>query len=288
MRAAFTIVLNGIKHLENWAEENATNFDLWVIVEGAVDPVSCTSWCKPIPEQYVVNGGSVDGTREFIDDLADQHNNVVVISKDELWKGKIEMVRAAIDAIKARNIPYDYLWQIDVDEYWSLEQLEEAEYDLQKAGGTSLTFLTDCILYANNEYALIVQGDWGEGYDMNFRRLWKYHSGLKFMSHEPPRIEGDVRNIFTNKPRPLHLSYFYPEDISFKSEFYKDHEGCLKGHEMVRSLMAKSNFDQMYTAALFANQGKAKYLPKTDMIKKVPIYQLSIETQIKLKMIQDA
>ena len=202
MRAAFTIVLNGIKHLENWGAQNASMFDLWVIVEGAVDPVECTSWCKPIPEQYVCDGGSVDGTREYLDDLPESYPNVVIVQKDSgFWKGKKEMVQAAIDAIKARGLNPDYLWQVDADEYWLEEELEAAEAELSEKNATSMTFLTDCLIDAKPDYIIQVFGQWGEGKDMNFRRLWEWHDDLTLFSHEPPRFSYDDQPIISQKIR---------------------------------------------------------------------------------------
>ena len=45
-RVAFTIILNGHRHLvhNNYYETMSDNFDLWVIVEGVANPGGSTEW----------------------------------------------------------------------------------------------------------------------------------------------------------------------------------------------------------------------------------------------------
>ena len=58
MRIAFSIILNGLHHLQhnNYYQTMLDNFDYWVIVEGQALPNGSTSWCKQLNEKYQING----------------------------------------------------------------------------------------------------------------------------------------------------------------------------------------------------------------------------------------
>lgn len=273
-RIALTIVLNGEHHLLNWGEENCKNFDYWIIAEGAVNPINCTSWCNPIPQEYLSNEcHSRDNTLKVIEQLNNKYHNIILITKDTFWDGKIEMFDAMTNAIEDNNLKnIDYLWQVDCDEYWCKEDLESAEKRLSKSNAICSRFLTDTILTANDTHMLQVFGQWGEGKDNNFKRLWKYEPGSYFVSHEPTQMSHEC-NIELgwqeNPERPLHLSYFYEKDVFFKSRFYKNHESCFDGWKKLRE-MIDTNMPMLNGSALFLAKGIGKYMNRT-FIKKVPI-----------------
>ena len=129
-RVAFTIILNGLHHLKHndYYKFMIDNFDLWVIAEGAVESRGSTSWCKKMPDNLHKNGRSVDGTLEFLTELSD-NPKVEVIICEGLWTSKDEQVNAAIEVIKEKT-NNSFLWQIDCDEQWSLENIELAEKTL--------------------------------------------------------------------------------------------------------------------------------------------------------------
>ena len=263
MRIALTIVLNGEMHLLNWGRENCHNFDHWIIVEGAVHPKQCTAWCNKIPEDYLKGCHSSDYTLQVISQLKEEFGNITILTKEDFWDGKLEMFQAMNPYIE--RLKPDYIWQVDVDEYWTKEDLESAETNLAKSDAICSRFLTDTILYANNEYVLQVFGEWGEGKDNNFKRLWKYEPGCFFERHEPPMMShenGKERGWAQNSERPLHLSYFYEEDVKFKSEFYKEHEFCYEGWKTLVK-MSKGNMPILNASSLFKNKGKGLYMKNT-------------------------
>lgn len=277
MRAAITICLNAEKHLTNWGDNNAKMFDIWVIVEGAVSPNGCTSWCKPITDKWVRNHGrSRDNTCNILDSLTKKYDNIHVIQKDGLWNGKMEMFN---NATMLLNNTYgdkiDYLWQADADEYWLKEDIESAEKRLAKnTWATCSTFLTISPIYICKDYSLVLRGEWGEGRDNNFRRLWKWRHNFSFHSHEPPRSTPNERSIgwALNPERCLHLSYFYDEDVKFKSEFYREHELVHAGWKETIEVFKKSNIKRIKTSSMFMNRGIGQhmnnsYIEKTDASK---------------------
>jgi hypothetical protein len=76
----------------------------------------------------------------------------------------------------------------------------------------------------NNYFAV---GDWGEGVKQPYRRLWDW-KGERFLSHEPPELEGGNGTMALLSQRFEHYSWFFEQDVKFKSLWYSDHESMYK------------------------------------------------------------
>ncbi|MBL0320626.1 MAG: class I SAM-dependent methyltransferase, partial [Alphaproteobacteria bacterium] len=127
----FTIVLNGMPFIKY-------HFDIlqqlpfkwhWHIVEGVADLVHDTAWSKQlggqISNEFHHLGLSIDGTTDYLDRLKQRFPDQITVyrkPKGSYWDGKLEMVNAPLSSIKEECL----LWQIDVDEYWTVEQIETA------------------------------------------------------------------------------------------------------------------------------------------------------------------
>ena len=70
-RVAFTIILNGVHHIQhnNYYKLLAENLDTWVIVEGVSLNTGSTSWCNSLPITLHKNFLSNDDTTEFLNTL---------------------------------------------------------------------------------------------------------------------------------------------------------------------------------------------------------------------------
>lgn len=234
MRTAFTILLNGKRHLEHnnyWKTLNRM-FDYWVIVEGVSLPTGSTSWCKNLPGSMHNNYLSNDGTTEMLNDIKKCSPNVRVIRLDNKpFNNKDEQVNAAIKCLKEEvEEDYGFLWQIDVDEQWSLSQIEQAEKMLTKNNGKTGCFLCDYFVGPNQQ----VFGDWGEGKNTPYRRLWKWE-GEMFLTHEPPTLEGKNGPGLLLPQRFKHYAYYFEEDVKFKEAYYQGYEGLLERWKKVQN-----------------------------------------------------
>jgi len=220
-RVAFTIILNGIKHLQhnNYYDFVSKNFDLWVIVEGVSLPGGSTSWCNTLDNSFHNNYLSNDGTTEFLD--ANARENVIVVrpNVNQAWVSKDDQVNAAINAIK-EHCTECFLWQIDIDEQWNTDQLTQAEHDLVKLGGKTGCFLCNYFVGPNQQ----VFGDWGEGKTTPYRRLWRWQ-GEAFKSHEPPELIGKNGPGYLLIQRFNHYAYYFEIDVTFKEKYYRNYEG---------------------------------------------------------------
>ena len=219
-RVAFTIIFNGIKHLQhnNYYNKLSSCVDLWVIIEGLSLPNGSTSWCKEIDDDFHNNFLSRDGTTEFLN--KNRKENVIVIRPENRpWLSKDEQVNAGIRCIKERYIEA-MLWQIDIDEQWTEESMSSAENELIKHNGKTGCFRCDYFVGPNQQ----VFGEWGENTRDPYRRLWHWQSE-DFETHEPPKLQGNNGPRFLLPQRFKHYSYYFEEDVIFKERYYSSYEG---------------------------------------------------------------
>jgi hypothetical protein len=259
MRVAFSIVLNGLHHLQhnNYYQTMLDNFDYWIIVEGQALPNGSTSWCKQLNETYQINGRSVDGTHEFLSELAFKNSKLIYIPSNGPWNSKDQMVNVAIKAIK--NITNEcFLWEVDIDEQWTKTQLEQAELELTINKTKTGHFL--CDYYVGKEWLSL--GGWGEGQLEPYRRLWNW-KGESFIKHEPPTLDTPDQSISLLTPRFTHYAYYFEKDVAFKNDYYSGHENVLEGYHALE----KSTNNEEPLSVLFPNGMKHAW-SNTKLIKK--------------------
>jgi glycosyltransferase involved in cell wall biosynthesis len=215
MRIAFTIIFNGLHHLKhfNYLETLLPTFDYWVFVEGACNPTGSTRWCKPILDKYHKDGHSIDGTLEYLRNMANINKKVILVENNGFWNNKDDMVNAAMPFIKSKKPKF--LWQIDCDEMWNNEQIVEAEEIMILSKSLTGTFLSEYYVKEN----LIAIGEWGEGHRCPYNRVWRYN-GQSFASHEPPILEGGNGKVNLLPQMFKHYAYYYEHDVLFKQDFY--------------------------------------------------------------------
>lgn len=227
LRIGFSIILNGIKHLEHndYAKYLINNcLDYWIIVEGASQNDGSTNWVEGFhymnTDKFHHNGSSIDGTVGYLNELQKKYSHKVKVIFPEggrPWYSKDEMVNKAIEEIN-KTLPEAatcyFLWQIDIDEQWTEKQMSQAEFELYSSG-------RNCGMFHFNQFVgknLIAVGpNWG-GNTLN--RLWIW-SGQKFKSHEPAELENQKEPILLS-PIFDHYSYYYSQDVLFKALWYYD------------------------------------------------------------------
>ena len=243
MRIAFTIVLNGLRHLEhnNFYQKMIDNFDHWIIVEGVAKPNGSTNWCKELSPLFHTNFLSNDGTTEYLD--AHRHPNVRILRPLEgAWDSKDQQVNAAISEVKLITNEC-FLWQVDVDEQWDLVDIVNAEKALVENKGKTGCFL--CNYYVGEKQRVI--GQWGEGRLEPYRRLWDW-KGEMFLKHEPPTLVGKNGPGLLLPQRFNHYAYYFDQDVKFKEIYYQGYEGLFE-----RWLKVQENRSTMDVAALLGD-----------------------------------
>lgn len=251
MRIAFTIIYNGKHHLlhNSFSSDMIANFDYWVIVEGAAQNGGSTAWCN----SHTGGVHSDDGTVEYITELAKNNKNVIIVLNNRKWKSKDEQVNAAITEVKAITNKC-WLWQVDADEQWTLNAIEQNEAFMEY-------WDVDTGLVSFDHYVgegLIAVGEWGSGVH---KRIWKWN-GQRFLSHEPPVLESEQREVVCPYGYK-HYSYYFEQDVRFKAEYYKGHESVYSGWKYLKDHRDELIFP-VHIKMLFGNKGIG--LSKTKII----------------------
>ncbi len=219
MRIGFTIIYNGAHHLEHngWGNRLAEILDMWFIVEGKAENTGSTSWCQKIPETID------DNTPELLEEIEEFYSPYRVHVCAVYEKNKDERVNVAISNIKDWIKPTKkvFLWQLDIDEQWTDEQMDEAEQMLVEQDA-------DCGCFHANHFVgpdLVAKGEWGEGNAPDdpmrnaYRRLWRW-KGQMFETHEPPVLEGGNGKEVLLPQRFNHYAYYFQKDVEFKEKYY--------------------------------------------------------------------
>lgn len=236
----FTIVLNGMPFIERHIDElrKLPVAWHWHIVEGIAELMHDTKWSKSLGGRADASlhrdGLSIDGTTEYLDRLAVAEPDRITIyrpPRGENWQGKLAMVRAPLANIREECL----LWEIDVDEFWSAEQIVRMQQRfLIDPGRTAAFFL--CHYFIKN-LVITTTNTYGNNIDFEWLRVWHFKPGDFWASHEPPRlcrplIGSDIAvdiaaiNPFAHGETLnddlvfRHFAYVVPEQLRFKETYY--------------------------------------------------------------------
>lgn len=213
----FTLVFNG----EPFIERHLAVFQKlkcnwrWVIVHGPANNGGSTRWC-----QSQGAGTSTDGTWEYLNRIGDLR--VLKITQD-LWPSKDDMANAALKAFKEPGV----LLQVDSDEIWTIEQLEEIVRlfdDFPKVG--SMRF--NCRYCVGPDLLAVGEDSWG-GNDNTWLRAWRFYPGMYFDAHEAmsgPKLHGTGGYCMTRAETARcglifdHFAYATEAQVAYKERFY--------------------------------------------------------------------
>lgn len=204
---------------------NQLAFDIdwkWSVVEGVAAPILDTAWCKGVAGRH-----STDGTWEYLCSIS-RHPRVK-ISHHSFWPGKTAQINAALD-----DGPYDLVWEIDADEIWNAAQIEGVAAILKHAPSVNCADFHCRYFVGPNIVVDRIPGTWTNQEDIMWRRVWRWHPGFKFQSHEPPIVEGQERRPLTQRTTEGygfvfdHYAYVTEAQVCFKEEYY-GYVGALKG-----------------------------------------------------------
>lgn len=232
----FTIVLNGIPFIQYHIQVlKQLPFPWhWHIVEGVADFKHDTAWSLKngarIDDTLHNQGLSNDGTTEYLDHLVQEYPDKITLYRKppgEFWDGKREMVNAPLANITEESL----LWQIDVDELWTWQQICTArKLFLQNPEKTAAFYwcwyFVGCtsVVSSRNCYSQNPQQEW--------LRTWRFKPGYIWAAHEPPiLVDGELRNVATINPLRhgetessglifQHYAYVLPSQLLFKEQYY--------------------------------------------------------------------
>ena len=235
----FTIVLNGEPfiryHLERFKALNCPWH--WHIIEGLAELKHDTAWSlqfgAQLPTDACKDGRSVDGTAEYLDQIAAENPENVTVYRapnGRHWDGKLEMISAPV-----ANLPDDcLLWEIDSDELWTTDQFTRMrELFLEQPQRTAAVFY--CWYFVGPNLVINRRRRYDE---IEWRRAWRYRKSMRWTAHEPPTLATpapnapgqwiDVTRLAPFTPIELereqlvfqHYAYVTEEQLAFKEKYY--------------------------------------------------------------------
>jgi glycosyltransferase involved in cell wall biosynthesis/predicted O-methyltransferase YrrM len=236
----FTIVLNGQPFIRYHIEifKQLPFKWHWHIVEGVADLKHDTSWSVKlggcISDEIHQNGRSCDGTTEYLDELAELYpDNITIYRQSEgvFWDGKREMVNAPLANIQEKCL----LWQIDVDELWTLEQICTArEIFISNPEKTPAFYW--CWYFVGEQLIISTRNCYAQNPQQEWLRTWRFKPGYIWAAHEPPVLveplaDGQYKNIANTNPFLhhetehhglvfQHFAYVTQKQLRFKEKYY--------------------------------------------------------------------
>jgi len=200
------------------------------------------------------DGHSIDGTLETLlrfKQNEDPENKVQIITKRGYWPQKDEFGRDRTPQSRAyaEVATGDYLWQVDIDEFYRNEDmLRIIDIIRDDESISGITFPTYTFWGRKD----ILCDSWASRRGSKYyHRLFKWGKGYKYVTHEPPTVTNeigqDLRNIHWLKGEELarrniymyHYSLLLPWQVRQKTLLYQNEKPDYCG-EMVN--WAKNNY----------------------------------------------
>lgn len=199
-----------------------------IVVEGGHEDARsvCTS-----------DGHSIDTTLETLykfKEEEDAENKLTIITRNGFWPHKDELGRSRTPQSRAyaEKATGDYLWQIDIDEFYKKEDMKYVIGMLQEGSDiTAVTFpaytFWGAINYICDSWSIRRGGEF-------YNRLFKWNVKYKYLTHEPPTVVDEngidlhqknwmsgqkmkKRNIYM-----YHYSLLFPWQVQQKVRVYRD------------------------------------------------------------------
>ncbi len=210
----------------------------WHIVEGVAEQKHDSAWMLKfggqITDDLHAHGRSKDGTTEYLDELAQLYpENITIYRKPAgvFWDGKLEMVNAPLESINQECL----LWQVDVDELWTVEQVCTVRQMFTDHPEKTAAYYW-CWFFVGENLAVSTRKCYSQHPQQEWLRTWRYKPGARWKRHSPPCLveplaDGEVRDIATVNPffheetERLglvfqHFAYVTPEQLRFKERYY--------------------------------------------------------------------
>jgi hypothetical protein len=223
-----TIVLNGepftrycLRTLYPYAHEI-------IVVEGGHEDTHAVA---------TTDGHSIDGTLETLRRFCaeeDPQRKVTVVTKDGFWPKRDELGRnrTAQSRAYAERATGDYLWQVDIDEFYLASDIRRVlEILARDPEVTAVSFHAPSFWGGLD---IEVQG-WALQRGLHdYDRLFKWGPGCRYVTHEPPTVvDAGGRNLRTVKwlratdmarlgIHMYHYALLFPWQVEQKTRLYED------------------------------------------------------------------
>lgn len=207
-----------------------------IVVEGGHEDTK--SVCTP-------DGHSVDNTLEILykfKEEEDVENKLTIITRNGFWPKKDELGndRTPQSRAYADCATGDYLWQIDIDEFYQQSDISKVIDMLTKDPSITAISFKQRSFWGSIRY--ISDGSYLRRIQSDVHRVFKWGPNYKYVTHEPPTIideKGiDLRNkhwitsemMAKSEIFLYHYSLLFPLQVEQKVQIYRDEkpESCGK------------------------------------------------------------
>ncbi len=220
------IVINGEPFIRYNLESLYPHAHEIIVVEGAVERYRHAA---------TPDGHSRDRTVEIIKKFPDPEGKIKLVQRNGFWPEKDDMANAYLQCCSG-----DYVWQVDVDEFYRAEDIEKVRSILEFNTDISRVDIKSVIFWRS--FSAVIQGaSLVYGAD-NFRRIYRFRPGYRYITHRPPTMQDETGQELTGRVVTAdelldqhgvfmyHYSYIFPEYVKGKAEYYSKMEWG-RGHE---------------------------------------------------------
>ncbi|MDD5595515.1 MAG: glycosyltransferase family A protein [Candidatus Omnitrophica bacterium] len=198
-----------------------------IVVEGGHE--NAVAVCTP-------DGHSIDGTLEALRRFKqeeDPENKLQIITRDGFWPMKDELGRYRTHQSRAyaEKATGDYLWQVDIDEFYHEDDMRYVINLLkQDPAITAVSFQTQTF-WGDVAYTV---DSWPLRRGLNIHhRLFKWGNGFRYVTHEPPTVYDangiDMHSLNWVKGETLakrgiylyHYAFLFPWEVYQKVSVYQ-------------------------------------------------------------------
>jgi hypothetical protein len=189
-----------------------------IVVEGGSKHAA--KWCTE-------DGHSIDGTLEVLrrfKEEEDSENKLEIVTNEGFWAEKDEQSRAYADRATG-----DWLWQIDIDEFYRPDAVERLLSYLQSNSDVTSMNFPVLTFWGDICYEACVLSEKASG----FRRLFRFGPGYEYISHRPPVVvdasgsDLTVQNPISAREMEAegvflyHYSLVFPQQVTQKTGYYR-------------------------------------------------------------------
>jgi len=212
-----------------------------LVVEGAVKSAATIATSE---------GHSTDGTLEKLyrfKDEEDHANKIKIITRDGFWSEKDEQSQAY-----AKLATGDYLWQVDIDEFYRPQDMYAVFTMLKKDPEITAISFKQITFWGGFEY--LVDGWYLRRGAEIYHRLFKWGKNYRYVTHRPPTVHDpsgrDLRQLKWINGYELarqgillyHYSLVFPKQVREKCDYYS-HADWVQRKDM--SIWAERNYFQL-------------------------------------------
>jgi len=140
------------------------------------------------------DGHSIDGTLEALRRFKaeeDPEDKVTIVTRDGFWPKTDELGRHRTHQSRAyaERATGDYLWQVDIDEFYRPEDMQAIITMLRERRDVSAVSFRTHSFFGGLRYVAESWDHLGGGRDFN--RLFRWGPGYRYVTHEPPTVVDD-------------------------------------------------------------------------------------------------